>query len=219
MELPVSFFLLDAANPRASGYWPLIAMGVLTLIYVAVVRPMRKGGRKDPLEKMGQAGPGGRAASTLAQQRAVERDMASVLVEYEEMIRRMTAQLDTRATRLQLLIEEADAKLLQLKQAASVPAGSGPREAADAREGDGSGAGHTPGARGGARGGARAVVPHAESAQPGNGDPGDRDNAGGSHAQVYDLADRGQSPRQIAEELNRPDGEIELILALRQSQS
>ena len=215
MELPVSFFLLDAANPRASGYWPLIAMGVLTLIYVAVVRPMRKGGRKDPLEKMGQAGPGGRAASTLAQQRAVERDMAAVLVEYEEMIRRMTAQLDTRATRLQLLIEEADAKLLQLKQAASVPAGSRPREAADAPRGDGSGAGHTLGARGGTR----AVAPQAESAQPGNGDPGDRDDAGGSHAQVYDLADRGQSPRQIAEELNRPDGEIELILALRQSRS
>ena len=35
------------------------------------------------------------------------------------------------------------------------------------------------------------------------------------HAQVYDLADEGLSAPEIARQLGRPSGEIELILALR----
>ena len=39
------------------------------------------------------------------------------------------------------------------------------------------------------------------------------------HTGVYELADQGQSPRQIAQQLSRPYGEIELILALRGHES
>jgi hypothetical protein len=35
------------------------------------------------------------------------------------------------------------------------------------------------------------------------------------HAEIYSLADLGQSAKEIATKLNRPSGEIELILALR----
>ena len=35
------------------------------------------------------------------------------------------------------------------------------------------------------------------------------------HAEVYALADEGRSPAEIAARLDRPNGEIELILALR----
>ncbi len=35
------------------------------------------------------------------------------------------------------------------------------------------------------------------------------------HADIYRLADGGRSARQIAQELNRPYGEVELILHLR----
>jgi hypothetical protein len=35
------------------------------------------------------------------------------------------------------------------------------------------------------------------------------------HVEIYTLADQGQTPSQIAGQLNRPNGEIELILALR----
>ncbi len=35
------------------------------------------------------------------------------------------------------------------------------------------------------------------------------------HAEVYMLADQGRSSRQIAQQLQRPEGEVELILALR----
>lgn len=37
------------------------------------------------------------------------------------------------------------------------------------------------------------------------------------HVEVYDLADQGRSPREIARRLNRPHGEVELILALREA--
>ncbi len=35
------------------------------------------------------------------------------------------------------------------------------------------------------------------------------------HAEIYVLADQGRSSREIAHQLRRPDGEVELILALR----
>jgi hypothetical protein len=197
LQLPVSVFLLETSARQPPSHWAVIALGVLTLLYVAVIRPLRKGKRKDPLEKMSQTT---RQATTLAQQRAVERDMAAVLVEYEEMIRRMTAQLDTRATKLQLLIEEADAKLVQLKDASAGPRGSPQRPA-------------------GGAGGAPESIPAEAGSRENGEDASDADVSGGRYAEVYDLADRGQSPRQIAQELNRPDGEIELILALRQTRT
>jgi hypothetical protein len=211
MELPASEFLLDTSR-HGPGQWAVIALGVLTVVYVAVIRPMRKG-RKDPLEKM-QKGSG--PSSALAQQRALERDMAAVLVEYEQMIRRMTAQLDTRAAKLQLLIEEADGKLLQLKQATAPAPPDGSNGSHSRGSGDASSAlGRSPYISTDASTGHAGPVSPMENGHA-DGDPQD---APGSHAAVYDLADRGRSLRQIAEELDRPDGEVELILALRHTRS
>jgi hypothetical protein len=194
----VSVFLLETSTGQPPSTWAVIALGVLTILYVAVVRPMRKGRRKDPLETMSQPA---RQATTLAQQRAIERDMAAVLVEYEEMIRRMTAQIDTRATKLQLLMDEADAKLAQLKEACRRLGEPGKGQARAAGE-------------------ANVSESQVDTGAHANGDAASKsEDAGGAYAEVYDLADRGRSPRQIAQELNRPDGEIELILALRQSRS
>lgn len=53
-----------------------------------------------------------------------------------------------------------------------------------------------------------APPPRAEPAAPEL--PGDP-----RHAQVYALADQGRSSNEIAQQLHRPSGEIELILALR----
>ena len=35
------------------------------------------------------------------------------------------------------------------------------------------------------------------------------------HGEIYALADQGRSSKEIARQLNRPNGEVELILALR----
>jgi hypothetical protein len=107
--------------------------------------------------------------------------MTELLVELEQMARQMTAQLDTRSRKLELLIKEADQKIAVLQGAAQLTAmmtdGSAPGEPAPELP----------------------ILPLPDS----------------RHAEVYELADAGQSARQIAQQLGRPHGEIELILALR----
>lgn len=142
--------------------WAVIALAMLTIVY-AVIRPWFR--RKDPLDRPP-------AFSSLAQQRSVERQMQNVLVDLSEMARQITAQLDTRAAKLEALIREADEKIAAMKSPPSAP------------------------------------PPRAEPAAPEL--PGDP-----RHAQVYALADQGRSSNEIAQQLHRPSGEIELILALR----
>ena len=50
---------------------------------------------------------------------------------------------------------------------------------------------------------------------PSEGLPAPVDRTDARYAEIYRLADAGQSPMQIAQQLHRPQGEIELILALR----
>jgi DNA-binding NarL/FixJ family response regulator len=54
-----------------------------------------------------------------------------------------------------------------------------------------------------------------EARAPSHGGPLAEQKMDPRHAQVYDLADEGLSPPEIARQLGRPSGEIELILALR----
>lgn len=128
------------------------------------------------------------ARMSLAQQRSTERQMESLLVELSNMARQISSQLDTRAAKLEALIREADEKLEQLRDAQrSQPPMSGRQQ-------------HFPPPPIEDRPPMRLIVP--ESVDP-------------RHAEVYRLADQGQSAHQIAQRLNRPSGEIELILALR----
>jgi len=186
--------LLLQQAPNFPGQWAVIALGIVTVLYVAVIRPMRKGKRKDPLAR-----PAGQFS--LAQQRAVEREMSNLLVEYEEMLRRMTAQLETRSARLELLINQADERLAQLRAATGTTS-----------QQNGGGRSTPP-----AEAAADADVPESTAPRPEGEPAGPVPDASESspHRPVYQLADQGQTPRQIAQQLNRPHGEIELILALR----
>jgi hypothetical protein len=51
--------------------------------------------------------------------------------------------------------------------------------------------------------------------------PGERHDSGlaalARHHEIYELADAGESAPKIAQKLRRPEGEVELILALRGS--
>ena len=161
--------LLQLNNFDASTRWWLLIAAVLTIVY-AVMRPMRK--KKDPLAR-----PPSNAG--LAAQRAVERDMSNLLVELSEMARQVTGQLDTRAKKLELLIQEADERLAALAQkTTAAPAEQHPLRA------------------------------HADVPPP----PPPIDPR---HLEIYALADQGRQAYEIAHRLNRPRGEIELILALR----
>src|SRR5689334_12310174 len=109
-------YLLDLQSLDPFQKWTLICAAALTVLY-AVMRPLKKK-RKDPLAR-----PGG--ALSLAGQREVERQMTELLVELEQMARQMTAQIDTRAAKLELLIKDADERISLLRTlaqgAASAP--------------------------------------------------------------------------------------------------
>jgi ABC-type transporter Mla subunit MlaD len=158
----------------------LYALGAITILYV-VFRPMLRARKKDPLEKL--------PSLNLSTQRTVEREMQNLLVEMSAMARQITAQLDTRSAKLQALIDEADRKIQQIKQADAgnvrptateddIPIFSPPPDS----------------------------QPPLEPAA---------DSAADRYAEIHSLADQGRSPREIAQVLDRPVGEVELILALR----
>jgi hypothetical protein len=129
------------------------------------------------------------AYASLARQRAVEQQMQNVLVEMSEMARQISAQLDTRTAKLEALIREADEKIAALGNAASTPPAPAPAPLKPRPAPLAS------------------ELPISTSADQPILDPG--------HALVYALADKGRTCKEIAQELNRPSGEIELILALR----
>ena len=170
----------------------LVGLGVMGLIYLMVLRPAaqknKKRKRPDPLATPPSV------RSSLAGERAAERGMQTLLLELENMSRQMSAQLDTKAAKLEALIREADAKTAALHAALAS------EKAALLSDrlligGDG---GETP-------------------------DRPARDRFGSglaalaSHDRIYDLSDAGDAAAAIARKLNRPAGEVELILALRGS--
>jgi DNA-binding NarL/FixJ family response regulator len=166
--------------------WLVIGCGMLAVVYF-VLRPMAK--RKDPT-----AGEGPRG--TLSKQRSVEREMSSLLVELSEMSRQITGQLDTRATKLELLLKEADEKIEALRAASA--GAVAPASSLERREWTGPSAER------------RALLDEPPEAPRPSAPPLDP-----RHAEVYALADAGRNAREIAADLGRPSGEVELILALR----
>jgi hypothetical protein len=178
--------LLVGSVPDESTYPILIGLGALILVYLTVLRPKMLN-KKDPLDQPP-------AREKMEQQRALERDMQTLLVEYEQMIRNMTSQLDTRAAKLELLIKEADEKLAALRVANAGSTAAPSSESAAVM--------HTEVAI--ARATDITPTPRRDANAP---DP--------RHAEVYALADQGLSARDVARQLGRPNGEVELILALR----
>lgn len=154
---------------QGAAQWAILAVGAAATLYLLMRGRLRM--RKDPLERPPPLG--------ISQQRQIERDIANLMVEMLETARQMTAQLDTRAARLEVLIGEADQRLAALRS------GNADRPPVE-------------------------VTAAPSAAQPAQELPPNP-----RHAEIWRLADQGQSPADIARRLNRPDGEIELILALR----
>jgi hypothetical protein len=156
--------------------------------------------RKDATR--GGAGPAaGEAAGRPALSvREVSVQLQALLAEVEETSRRLTAQLDNRYTRLEQLLAEADERIRRLetlvgadKHQAAAPEGlAAPAMAAR-------------------------VISEAERTlqrlRQERGAPAAVDDP--AYQPIYSLADRGKTSREIAQELGRQPGEIELILALR----
>lgn len=193
----------------------LLACGAGLLIFLTVVRMRRR--YADTTSEPQSA----RERLAGIRKRAAARDeVGTAMAEVEELTRRCAAHLDNKAERLEYLLELAEARIAELearlgKQAADDPAPC-PDDAASSSE---PAAFAFPGA---ARG---------ESQTPAR-SSGDRVEAGAADErrpqpvaserimdplmrQIYELADEGATPVEIARKLDEQVGKVELILALR----
>lgn len=192
-------FTLLHAPPASYGdpsqWLPMLALAI-GAAYIFVLRPMaRRKKKSDPMDDLP-------FRKNMAQQRHVEREMQNLLVELSEMSRKMTAQIDSRTTKLEVLLEEADAKIQELRALqASAPPSPMERFRIEGPPSSSSNMGLASGSSnpGSFRATATALEPAIEP----------------RHAEVYALADQGRTTAEIAEGLHRPRGEIDLILALR----
>lgn len=187
-------------DPVAIG---ALAAGGLLLVYFTFIRPKAKK-RRDPL-----ATPPSTRAS-LASERAAERGMQTLLVELEQMSRQMGAQLDTRAARLEALIRQADERIARAEEASAALAARLAREKAAVLSDRTLASPAVMDRPAASSSSARA----AGSATPASGSSSNL-AALERHQEIYDMRDAGKSPAEIARRINRPAGEVELILALR----
>jgi len=133
--------------------------------------------------------------------------MGELLLELEEVSRRVGAQIETRYAKLEAVMRDADARIAHLEQLRGArPAGAAHVVAEPGAPASG---GTEPRASAGGR--SRAV-------DGGDGDParsGPEEAADPRFRRVYELVDAGATPIKAAEELGMPLGEVELILNLR----
>ncbi|VAX42585.1 hypothetical protein MNBD_PLANCTO03-1477 [hydrothermal vent metagenome] len=118
-----------------------------------------------------------------------------LMTDAEELTRRLAAILDNKAARVEILLEQADERLRALEAAANAAEQPTPPHESH------------PASHPAAPLSLTDPPPAAPEADPI--DP--------LHRRVYDLADRGLTPVDIARQIDRPTGQVELILALRRA--
>jgi hypothetical protein len=109
MDCLTYLVIADASSPAArfdSTTWIALVIGCAATMYV--MYRARRPKKRDPLESHP-------VSSSLAQQRAVERQMSNLLMELSEMARTVNATIDTRSAKLEALIDEADRRIETLR--------------------------------------------------------------------------------------------------------
>ncbi|MGF1634299.1 MAG: hypothetical protein ACFCVE_10660 [Phycisphaerae bacterium] len=162
-------------------------LAIVATMYLTLRPKLRR--KKDPLADVPQR-------MSMSQQRNVERQVNQIMVDLSEMSREVLGQLDTRAAKIEALIRDADERIAELRRLEHMP-----KQATAAEAGDGV----TPADRPRLADAARAAPSF----------PGDPTTPDPQHDEIYDLADAGEEAPEIARRLDRPLGEVELILALR----
>ena len=208
--------------------WPLAQMAddsvfatgllVIGILFICAWLLMR-------LRKRSLKGPGFPTArenlERYRQKDAVRDDLERIMVDIEQLAKRLGAQLDAKALQVEKLIDDADLRIAQLQRAmreqhlpptdaerralAGPALTGGPAELSTLPASDPPGTPHqtAPGV--------------ASDIASGNASPPVGATAGGNEptASVHRLADQGLSAAEIARQLNEHVGKVELILALR----
>ncbi|MBN1436654.1 MAG: hypothetical protein JW936_06245 [Sedimentisphaerales bacterium] len=135
--------------------------------------------------------------------------ISELMSELADMSRRVNGELDTRTTKLEILLDEADRKITALQSALG-------REDDDVRLVDTFV--HTDNSQ--EVGDVRSEIEATADRLEVDADPTENDAEAAveldspEHQRVWDLADQGLSAEQIARKVGRPTGEVQLIMAL-----
>lgn len=136
------------------------------------------------------------------QKQGVRDELEALMVDINRMAKDLGAQLDAKIIRIEKANREAEQRIAQLealRETLANPSELTPRDPQ-----------HDPRAVSDPQSPGSA---HDSTNQPRPADAGDRETL--LKARVYDLADQGQGPQAIAQQLDEHIGKIELILALR----
>ncbi len=165
----------------------LLAFGVLMLVFV-VIRMLKRNLARNA--RTNQGTPRERIEQ-IRTQASVRNPTEGFQADAEELTRRLAAIMDNKAARLELLIEEADDRLARLDRA-SLGAGVSM---------------HAPDQDPGAFAPPASEPARAPAIAQTHIDP--------TQQHIYELSDTGLDPVEIAQRLDQPIGQVELILNLR----
>jgi hypothetical protein len=213
---------MDAGLPITTlGFWgptattmAVIGGGIIIWCVLSLYRqrhgPLAPAPGAKPSSPKAPAPPS--ALDRTRQDRALQRDLTEVAAEIEQLAKRLGAQLDSQAARLEALIRQADARIARLQQlppeVAPPSAATNPPGIFTALNASREKVAQTAGSLRGATNPAPPRLPSSDSgAALIPDDPLAR--------QVYQLADAGLGPPDIAKKVGEHVGKVELILALR----
>ncbi len=151
----------------------LVPLAVALIAVVFLMSSMRRHQRRQA-ERAAAPLPAQRPPPAVGQ---IHRDLDELMVELQELSRRISAEIDTRFVKLEAAMRDADRRIAVLNR---LTRQLGERMAAESNGAAGQDA---------------------------------------RHAIIYELADAGFTPVEIAKDLGRTPGEVELILNLRRKET
>jgi ABC-type transporter Mla subunit MlaD len=159
---------------------------------------------------------------SLRQHKALRGSLDDLLLQIEEMARRVNAQLDTKFAKLETVVHHADERIRRLERLVQEAAAARAAMSRTAAESPPQTAAQAPGHPPQVDvliDDPPTVEPQAAETQPAQAPPAERPTpAPATYNQmkrVYELADHGLTALKIAEKLHLPIGEVELVLNIR----
>lgn len=185
----------------------VVLLGVLCLVMLSISMLRRSYERQTTQRDLSRE-----QLARLRDQKEIRVSMEELMVQLEEVARRVNAQIDTRFVKLETIIQDADQRIAHLRQLARdaetpAPKADAPPPAEEFAPGLATAEAPEPRpATGRASEPARSAAPAVEKM------PQTREER---FQRVYGLADQGTPAIGIADALNLPLGEVELILRMR----
>lgn len=188
----ISLFGLETIELSPVAKIVIPFFGVL-LITMSMMMGIRKKRRRSHMQ-----GTAREQVEELKHKKAMRGDLEQLMVEIEQLAKRFGAQLDAKTVQMEQLLDEADRRIADLKRLGQE------REQRSASAEPGSSSLTPPTSA--------STNPQPQTPSP---QPPSPDDA--VKRSVYDLADQGHDPVQIAQKLDEHVGKVELILALRKT--